>query len=86
MEEWKRQEAERKKKNTAITAHFEAAVEEWRAEQQLARDERRRPRWKKPEKKEYRLLPKISKPPARKRAKQAEDNEDEEEVSSSAEE
>ncbi|RPD64545.1 hypothetical protein L227DRAFT_467591, partial [Lentinus tigrinus ALCF2SS1-6] len=29
MEEWKRQEAERKKKNTAITAHFEAAVEEW---------------------------------------------------------
>lgn len=80
----RRLECERR--TTEITARYEAAVEEWCAEQEQARAERRRARWKKPERKEFPLLPKIPKPPARKRAKQVEVDEEEDEESSSVEE
>ncbi|KAG2138039.1 uncharacterized protein EDB93DRAFT_1106411 [Suillus bovinus] len=45
---WKREEIERKERNKATRANFEAQKVEWEAERDLAKLEKRRPRWNKP--------------------------------------
>lgn len=48
VEEWAVEEQERKSRNDAITAKWKNAVAEWVVERDLAKEEHRRPRWKKP--------------------------------------
>jgi hypothetical protein len=45
---WKREEIERKERNKATRANFEAQKLEWEAERDLAKLEKRRPQWNKP--------------------------------------
>ncbi|KAG0700691.1 hypothetical protein DFH29DRAFT_1000931 [Suillus ampliporus] len=48
LAQWKIEEIERKERNWTTRAIFEAQKAEWKAEQDLAKLEKRRPQWNKP--------------------------------------
>ncbi|KAJ7435692.1 hypothetical protein FB451DRAFT_1019734 [Mycena latifolia] len=48
MKEWKELDEARKARNKEIRSDYDARVKAWEAERDIAKEERRRPRWKKP--------------------------------------
>jgi hypothetical protein len=46
--EWKRNESARKARNDEVRTHHQVAVKAWEVERDLAKEEKRKPRWTKP--------------------------------------
>ncbi|KAJ7174173.1 hypothetical protein C8R43DRAFT_873500 [Mycena crocata] len=61
MKEWKAVDDERKERNKEIKRDWQEQVKEWEVERDLAREEHRRPGWKKPVLKHL-LFPPLPKP------------------------